>query len=208
MGKRRSSAEYKRERKKYKKLFKKVWTHHMHPHERGGPDNEFNLFPWNKSGHTVWHLLFHNLTVREVWSILDAAWELIWGSGAGKLKPVWRWQYRELFKPEEQIEFHKTRDIVRWQRWWLNVFGGRELDQARYLLRCMMLTMALGHRAYTRDVECTPVLKRLVRGIPPESDRAWAFIQCFHRPLNTDSYRTLKRQIRHILDATTQARPS
>jgi hypothetical protein len=207
VGHRRSSPVYKAERKKYKQLFAEVKVHHMHPHERKGDDTEFNLFPWNQISHDAWHTLFSNLTVQEVWSILDNAWEIVWNTNQKGCKPVWRGEYRFFFKNRsEQAEFSRIRTIGVWQELWCNAFGGSSLEQAKYLMRAMMLTMVFGHRAFTSDMEDPRALRFLVSMIPAGSSRAWAFKVCFGKSLATNAYGALKRQIRCILQRTIQAR--
>jgi hypothetical protein len=191
VGKRRSSTFYIEEREKYKALFAKVKTHHMHPHERGGDDSEFNLYPWTERSHVAWHALFANLTLREVWPLLPVAWEFLWGSAARTLS---------------MLKCPFGRDIKRWQDEWRRAFGGPALDDAEDVHYAMMLAMAFGHRAFTSDMQDNTVLRELIADIP-KGDRSWAFETCFGTDLGADPYDTLKQRIARILESTKSTRP-
>lgn len=199
---------YKSERAKYKALFPKCKTHHMHPHERRGDDTEFNLFPWNTESHAAWHRVFHNLTTREVWSVLSSAYRLVWHAGVVETKPAWRWEYRTLFEGTGQRrEYSAVRGAGFWQERWTAAFGSGSFDAARTLVRAMMMTMAFGHWAYTLETEDLGALARAIRSIPPGTDRAWAFETCFRRPLTTHQLMSVRRQVRELVRLTAAARP-
>lgn len=201
------SSLYKEERQKYMRLFRKCRTHHLKPHERGGDDTEFNLFPWSGPSHEAWHILFGNLSAREAWPLLEDANDYVWGHNMREFNPQWRWEHRQLFKKEEQREFSRKRGINCWRAAWLNAFGGPTLEDARQLMRCMMATMVFGHHAYNDDFDNLGVMYRLLRDIPSRGDRVWAFETCFTRPVNTHALQTVRRQVRELVRRTTAARP-
>ncbi len=192
MSNRQSSTFYVEERAKYVALFAKLRTHHLHPHERKGDDSEFNLYPWTAESHEAWHVLFGNLTTREVWPLLDTMWQFMWGDDARRIGAL------------PCIIGHAVAD---WQKEWVRAFGNGTLKTARYTMRCMMLSMAFGHRAFTTEMQNGGKLRALVAAIPPDSDRAWAFVTCFGKDFDTNSYGALRRQIGCILKHSKLTRP-
>lgn len=62
----------------------KVWTetrsgkfnrHHLTPKQRGGQSIESNLLRMDISRHNAWHLIFNNLTLLEIISLLKRLYE-------------------------------------------------------------------------------------------------------------------------------------
>lgn len=56
---------------KFLKRAGKKNTHHLTPKSRGGRKSKYNELELDIYRHNAWHLLFHNLTLREVIELLE-----------------------------------------------------------------------------------------------------------------------------------------
>lgn len=202
----KDSSVYSVERAKYKQQFPRSRMHHMHPTSRHGSDSEFNLFPWNEKSHSCWHWLFFDLTLREASQLLREAHTRIWDSSAETLSAEWMQRYLYQFKKAVQKDILHEHRIEHWQQWWLEAFGGDSLESALYIVRSMMLCMVFGHHAFTREVFDTRRLRELLKEIPADGDRAWAFRMCFGKCPSRRSYGCIKKKIRRIRVKTARAR--
>ena len=172
-------------RKIYRKKFGgKTTLHHLRPTTRNGPDSMFNLFPWDRGKHSAWHTLFLNMTLREVWDVLEQVHQVIFDSGCKSVAPWWlavcetnrnkKKRNFELSKARALKEELSTR-ILREN--WEGCFGSPKLADARHQMQWMMLFMILGMNmlkgiAVASDEEtCEFCLKAQ----QDTEDRAWAF---------------------------------
>jgi len=195
----RDKSQYAIAREPYKLLHPQARMHHMKPSSRQGPDTEHNLFPWNERAHTAWHLLFSVMSVREVWPILSDVHILLSQTDADAMVREWCLPYRYHGKKSEQKDILTPQSTEKLREAWVTCFGGPDLRHAQRLVRYMMLHMVLGrHAGHSASVYENRTLMTALQGIEGESDRAWAFRQCFGRLPQRATMRSLKKIIRRI----------
>ena len=196
---RRDKSRYALAREPYKRLHPQAKMHHMHPTSRGGPDTEHNLFPWNERAHAAWHLLFCIMTVREVAPVLPDVHMLIFQTDKEELVREWALPYRYHGKKSEQKDMATPQKTEKLQEAWLACFGSTDLRPALRLVRYMTLYMVLGrHADHTPAVYEDHALTTMLIGVGADSDRAWAFRQCFGRTPTRITLRSVKKIIRRV----------
>ena len=167
-------------REPYKSVLPAAFMHHMMPRERGGPEVEHNLFPWNIAAHRAWHQLFEVMTVREVWQCLDEVYERLLSASGDTIVRTWCLSEYYHGKPSKKNNVLAPKKVVDLLQSWQTCFGATNLQSARSLLRYMMLFMIFGRYALPMyELPAGDVLERLVASVSDDEDRAWAFRTCF-----------------------------
>lgn len=182
---------------------------HLVPKSRNGPLNdEFNLFPFEKNRHKVWHDIFWNMTVFEVWDWLDYIHALIFDSHQEKICPVWFHVCcleTGTSKKIARFEEDKKNIIVKLIRidflhkQWLRCFKSPDIEKARFFLRYKMLFMIFGSKMVSRNYLLSDQnLKQMIREAVNHPARARAVMNCFGT--GTVSCQEAKAIFNEILD--------
>lgn len=173
--------------------------HHLTPTSRHGEDSEFNLFPWNEKAHAAWHRMFTIMTIREVWHVLADAHMLIFQSGGDSLIREWCLPYRYQAKKAVETDILTPQSITELRECWVTCFGGPDFRKAQRFVRYMMLYMVFGRYAdHSSTIYESRMLLAFIKEVATDSDRSWAFRQCFGRMPHRALARTTKKIIRRV----------
>jgi hypothetical protein len=178
-------------RKKYSKLFPGADIHHMTPKSRNGGASEFNLFPFKERAHSDYHFIFWNLTINEVWEMLEQIHDSIFQTEENYIIPWWYkycelekggWKQKASFEKDkrERLKKHVSVSILR--RNWIGVFGGEELITARALMKVMFLFEIFGTKVTDKNTLFNNgYLEKFFENSPCSKKRLQAFQICFGR---------------------------
>ena len=177
-------------RHQFGRSFPKSSPHHIIPSSRNGPSSHFNLFPYKRSAHGAYHELFWNMRIDEVWSGLDKIYSAIFESDEDRVYPFWLESCKlDLasekqiagFEREKKLRLSRSVSAMKLQELWFRAFGSTSPDQARNLLKYMMLFMVFGINMI--DIESIFNNDNLIdffeKRYPSSGDRLWAFEICF-----------------------------
>lgn len=136
---------------------KTISLHHIIPKSRHGEDSEFNLYPWHRRMHEAWHFLFCNLTIYEVFALLEDVHRAVFNTDPQTTIAPW-WikgcklerglkAERELF--QEDLNHRLARQVLveRFRHEWMLCFGGPSVAAAHRVLANMALFMMFGKEA-------------------------------------------------------------
>ncbi len=180
----------------------------MTPSSRGGPSDQYNLFPWRQKSHQAWHLLFLNMTIIEVWEMLDGIHGKIFHSKNERIVRSWLWvctintdnsQRLAKFERDKVSFMEKKENIAKLQDAWIKCFGGESLERATLVMRYMMLFMVFGENMADpeRKIFDNGHLEKLLSRIPEYGIRRWAFRECLG---NCGSLSNAKAKVSVIID--------
>ncbi|HBX58575.1 MAG: hypothetical protein A2568_03820 [Candidatus Yanofskybacteria bacterium RIFOXYD1_FULL_44_17] len=138
------------------KTRKNLSSHHIIPRSRvredGGRKNddiefimsEFNEFRWTVRSHRAWHALFQNLTLFEVWDIIDYVHGVIFcekpHDNVAQLWLAGATQRNIYNRKNRNISVKKLRER------WTECFDSDDIVAAKTLMGKMMLVMIFGAR--------------------------------------------------------------
>ncbi len=170
--------------------------HHLIPGSRAGETNEFNLFPFNIKSHRAYHILFLNMTIWEIWEVLDGVHEEIFNNEEERVSRPWL-HVCHFSKERLDTEVDRFFPIEFLQQKWITTFGRKKLNRARKLLKRMMLFMVFGSEmADPEQLFDDGHLMQFFQKYPVHQDRLRAFNICFGKLASLD---TIKYQIFTIL---------
>jgi hypothetical protein len=132
----------------------------MIPKSRNGGPSEFNLFPYKEGAHSDYHYVFWNLTIVQVWEMLEKIHDSIFQSKGDYIIPWWYefcelengdWRQRESFDKGKRERIKKHVSVKLLQRNWIGAFGGHELVTAREFMKVMFLFVVFGTKITDRS---------------------------------------------------------
>ena len=181
-----------------KKLKLKNWNlHHTTPSSRGGETNEFNLFPFRVKSHNAYHSLFLNMTIWEVWEVIDKTYEAIFINDDKKIKRFWLCVCKLSNGDEKLYQVEKKFSTIELQEYWIKAFGGDSLQQSQKTLKYMMLFIIFGrHTVNSSYLFDNGNLMEFFKKYPPIEDRFKAFNICFGRFAD---YQNIKSKMSKIM---------
>lgn len=181
----------------------------MIPSSRGGATDQYNLFPWRQKPHRIWHdRLFFNLTIVEIWNMLDYVHRKIFESDAEFVVRDWlvvcQLNKHDLakvakFDKDKRSMMEKRIPIEKIQHDWEKCFGGYSIEQARMVLKYMMLFMIFGDKMSDpeKHIFDNGHLEKLLRKVPDSGIRRWALDRCLG---NCESLGNAKAKARIVID--------
>ncbi len=169
--------------KLYGHAFGRYTRHHLIPTTRGGEFNQFNIYPMSRRQHTAWHMLFDNLTIREIWEEIDVAHNIIFGADRHEsmIEKVWIQSLGKLYAKGNGPAMRAPR--IKLTARWMECFGNDDLVYAKGKIQYMMLYMIFGganivNSDYIFENGAIGVfIKNFPEGFNEQG--AWAFNTCF-----------------------------
>jgi hypothetical protein len=206
-------------RKFYKKKLGSKTLHHLVPRSRKGQGNEYNLFPWTKGPHSAWHTLFWNMTIVEIWSSLEMVHSKIFEARSTYVLQSWidvceleigDKKKRKSFYADKKDILSKHVKVRKLVKNWRACFGGTDIQQARALLKQMMLFMIFGSRitdseeikntqdnARSKSIFVNGNMSDFLNNFPDSGIRHWAFCICFGNNASINNIKAKIKKIRH-----------
>lgn len=171
----------------------------MNPGSRGGPTDEFNLFPYKAQRHQCWHDLFLNMTIWEVWDQIEEIHGAIFSTDDDVITRHWLSVCKLPSKRDLENQLNREYRVADLQEAWDTAFGGWELVRARIHMKHMMLFMVFGSDIANPDLifdngNLTEFFEKYP--LEAEGQRKWAFQICFGEDA---SWRAVKAKISKIL---------
>lgn len=154
--------------------------HHMIPRTRGGDTSEFNLYPYRIKSHNAYHGIFLNMTIWEVWDVLDEAYEVIFNTEDERVNRYWLHVCRLGDSDEKRSHIERDMNVRDLQEKWEKAFGGRSLQRAKKTLKHMMLFIIFGSKMSKPErLFDNGNLEDFLQRYPADDDRLRAFTICF-----------------------------
>ena len=180
----------------------------MTPSSRSGPFSQYNMFPWKQKPHQAWHFLFLNMTIFEVWEMLDRIHFKVFNTGRERIARDWLWvctvdtnNPQKLFGFEkDKISFMgKKENAAVLQDAWVKCFGGASLERAVSVMKYMMLFIIFGEKMADPEGKIFDDghLERLLDRLPEAGIRRWALEECLG---NCGSLSSAKTKMAAIVD--------
>ena len=171
--------------------------HHLVPSTRDGETNEFNLFPYKVRCHSAYHDIFLNMTIWEVWEVLDEVYQEIFCTTKERTNRYWLSVCRLKKEKQLKVQMERVYGIEYLQEKWIVAFGGEDIKQARKFLKFMMLFIVFGSRVVDTDnLFDNGNLIEFFEDYPADEDRLRAFNICFGESAD---WHTLKARMSKIL---------
>lgn len=178
-------------KKIYSSRFRGTDLHHMKPKSRKGDSIEFNLFPYLERSHSDYHYVLWNLSIEQVWDLLDRIHHTIFDSGDDFVTPWW-FEFCQLdigndvkinnFEKDKSERLIRPVSADKLQRNWISAFGGPDLITAEEFMKLMMLFMVFGVKiSNKRNLFDNGNLVDFYENSRPSDMRLWAFEVCFGR---------------------------
>jgi len=182
--------------KVYGKKFRQFNLHHMIPSSCGGLTNEFNLFPYKTKSHSAYNYLFLNMSIWQVWERTQEIHRAIFDSGDEFINRHWLEVCCIRCENEKRRQIEKRMSVIELQEQWRKAFGGESLQQARKILKFMMLFMVFGSRmANTDHLFNNGNLIEFFEKYPANEDRLRAFNICFGESVDCSRIKTKMSKI-------------
>lgn len=193
-------------KKRYAKEFPDRNLHHLIPRSRGGLSSQFNLFPYDKKRHAVYHDIFWNMRIDEIWLDLGRIHYLIFESGLSYIKTDWiavctldtgSEKDRRRFHGSKMDRMEKSFSAKVLREKWINCFGSDLIGTARKRLKGMLLYMVFGMNMLDEKILFdNGYLSKFLEISPCTDERLWAFQVCF---TDHSSIKAIKSKIAKIL---------
>jgi len=168
----------------------------MNPSSRGGDSSEFNLFPYKVVRHNSWHALFLNMTIWEVWEVIDEVYEAIFNSDEQYINRHWLSVCKLPSENDLKKHIEKEYQIEYLQDRWGCAFGGRKLAKARKFLKYMMLFMLFGSdMACPKKIFRSEKLGEFFDKFPVVRERQWVFALCLGNDTANTSWNSIRSKI-------------